>query len=104
MLYAGSQPAGYAGEPVETVNYVGCHDREILFDQLIMKAAEEVSAPCAAPKDLGPSNLKCAFNELASPAHVQGPERIPDLGLGFVHVIARYSEQRCATENGHMVN
>lgn len=47
MLYAGSQPAGYAGGPLETVNYVGCHDGEALFDQLIMKAPEEVGHAAA---------------------------------------------------------
>ena len=42
LLYAGSQPAGYAEGPLETINYVGCHDGEVLFDQLIMKAAHQV--------------------------------------------------------------
>ena len=42
MLYNNSQPAGYAAEPLETVNYAGCHDGEVLFDQLIMKAADDV--------------------------------------------------------------
>lgn len=54
MLYAGSQPAGYAGMPLETVNYVGCHDGEIIFDQLIMKAAEEVRPAGAPTQVLGP--------------------------------------------------
>ena len=44
MLYNNSQPAGYAAEPVETVNYAGCHDGEIIFDQLIMKPADQVHA------------------------------------------------------------
>ena len=43
MLYNHSQPAGYAAEPVETVNYAGCHDGEIIFDQLIMKPADQVT-------------------------------------------------------------
>ena len=42
MLYNQFQPAGYADEPVETVNYAGCHDGEIIFDQLIMKPADQV--------------------------------------------------------------
>lgn len=42
VLYGGSQPAGYAQQPVETINYCSCHDGEILFDQLIMKPADEV--------------------------------------------------------------
>ena len=45
VLYNGSQPAGYAAEPAETVNYAGCHDGEIIFDQLIMKPADQVGAP-----------------------------------------------------------
>lgn len=44
VMYGGCQPAGYAQEPVETVNYCSCHDGEVLFDQLIMKAADQVSA------------------------------------------------------------
>jgi len=43
VLYNNSQPAGYAAEPVETVNYAGCHDGEIIFDQLIMKPADQVT-------------------------------------------------------------
>jgi pullulanase-type alpha-1,6-glucosidase len=43
VTYAGTQPAGYAAEPVETVNYTSCHDGEILFDQLIMKPEDEVT-------------------------------------------------------------
>ena len=42
VLYAGTQPAGYAAEPCETVNYTSCHDGEILFDQLIMKPEDSV--------------------------------------------------------------
>ena len=42
VLYNGTQPAGYAAEPAETVNYVSCHDGEVLFDQLIMKPQEQV--------------------------------------------------------------
>lgn len=38
----GQQPAGYALNPWETVNYADCHDGETLFDQTIMKAAEGV--------------------------------------------------------------
>ena len=45
MVYGGAQPAGYAAEPGETVNYCSCHDGEVLFDQLIMKPAEKVPPP-----------------------------------------------------------
>lgn len=34
QLRYGVQPAGYASEPWETVNYTCCHDGEILFDQV----------------------------------------------------------------------
>lgn len=48
-MYNGTQPAGYAAEPAETVNYVSCHDGEVLFDQLIMKPHEQVGRrPTAA--------------------------------------------------------
>ena len=30
----GVQPAAYADEPWETVNYAACHDGEVLFDQV----------------------------------------------------------------------
>ncbi|KAK9797016.1 hypothetical protein WJX73_006576 [Symbiochloris irregularis] len=43
QLRYGVQPAGYASEPWETVNYTSCHDGEILFDQLMLKSAEEAS-------------------------------------------------------------
>ncbi len=49
VKYAGTQPAGYAAEPVETVNYTSCHDGEILFDQLIMKPEEKAS--CQTGRD-----------------------------------------------------
>jgi len=32
MVYGGNQPAGYASEPGETVNYVENHDNQTLFD------------------------------------------------------------------------
>lgn len=49
-MYNGTQPAGYAAEPCETVNYVSCHDGEVLVDQLIMKPQEQVrpSRKCLA--------------------------------------------------------
>lgn len=34
QLRYGVQPAGYASEPWETVNYTSCHDGEVLFDQV----------------------------------------------------------------------
>lgn len=49
-MYNGTQPAGYAAEPCETVNYVSCHDGEVLFDQLIMKPREQVRLPDSIPE------------------------------------------------------
>ena len=37
QLRYGTQPAGYAAEPWETVNYTSCHDGEVLFDQVQMR-------------------------------------------------------------------
>ena len=39
QLRFGSQPAAYADEPWETVNYAACHDQEVLFDQVRCAAA-----------------------------------------------------------------
>lgn len=49
VMYNGTQPAGYAAEPCETVNYVSCHDGEVLFDQLVMKPQEQVPPPDYSP-------------------------------------------------------
>ena len=38
QLPYGVQPAAYAAEPWETVNYAGCHDGEVLFDQVLSPA------------------------------------------------------------------
>ncbi|EIE23312.1 alpha-1,6-glucosidase, partial [Coccomyxa subellipsoidea C-169] len=40
-LFYGSSPAGYAVNPWETVNYAACHDNETLFDQIMLKSAED---------------------------------------------------------------
>ena len=37
IVYAGSQPAGYASAPHETVNYVENHDNQTLFDANVFK-------------------------------------------------------------------
>ena len=37
QLPYGVQPAAYAAEPWETVNYAGCHDGEVLFDQVLFQ-------------------------------------------------------------------
>jgi pullulanase-type alpha-1,6-glucosidase len=37
MVYGGNQPAGYASEPGETVNYVENHDNQTLFDINVFK-------------------------------------------------------------------
>jgi pullulanase len=55
-MYNGTQPAGYAAEPRETVNYVSCHDGEVLFDQLIMKPREQVRSPNPGPWIANPLN------------------------------------------------
>ncbi len=66
VLYNNSQPAGYAAEPVETVNYAGCHDGEIIFDQLIMKPADQVTL-----------NLTLILNVL-DPCPISEPQPSPD--------------------------
>ncbi|KAK9836409.1 hypothetical protein WJX84_012438 [Apatococcus fuscideae] len=42
LLY-GNLPAGYTEQPSEHVAYTSCHDGEILFDQVMMKSADDVS-------------------------------------------------------------
>ncbi len=39
----GDQPAGYASEPGETVNYVENHDNQTLFDALVLKLPQDTS-------------------------------------------------------------
>jgi pullulanase-type alpha-1,6-glucosidase len=40
MVYGGNQPAGYASEPGEVVNYVENHDNQTLFDINVFKLPE----------------------------------------------------------------
>ena len=47
-MYGGTQPAAYAASPLETVNYAGCHDGEVLSDQLVMKAPDGADAVARA--------------------------------------------------------
>lgn len=42
IAYSG-EPAGYAQEPAEIVNYVGAHDNETLFDKIQWAAPDEAS-------------------------------------------------------------
>ena len=41
MLWAGGQPAGYAGTPLEDVNYCSVHDNQTLFDAIQIKSAAD---------------------------------------------------------------
>jgi pullulanase-type alpha-1,6-glucosidase len=44
MVYGGNQPAGYASEPGETVNYVENHDNQTLFDINVFKLPQATTA------------------------------------------------------------
>ena len=44
MVYGGSQPAGYASEPSEAVNYVENHDNQTLYDINVLKLPVNTSA------------------------------------------------------------
>ncbi|SHN40982.1 alpha-1,6-glucosidases, pullulanase-type [Duganella sacchari] len=44
MVYGGNQPAGYASEPGETVNYVENHDNQTLYDINAFKLPQATSA------------------------------------------------------------
>eukprot|EP00252_Welwitschia_mirabilis_P015406 TRINITY_DN3386_c0_g2_i1.p1 TRINITY_DN3386_c0_g2~~TRINITY_DN3386_c0_g2_i1.p1 ORF type:complete len:1084 (+),score=223.69 TRINITY_DN3386_c0_g2_i1:71-3253(+) len=48
-------PVGYAANPVETINYVSAHDNETLFDNIMMKVADDVSV-----------EERCRINHLAT--------------------------------------
>ncbi len=41
QLNSGSQPAGYAGTPLEDVNYCSVHDNQTLFDAIQIKSAAD---------------------------------------------------------------
>ena len=43
IVYGGNQPAGYASEPSETVNYVENHDNQTLFDINVYKLPLEAT-------------------------------------------------------------
>jgi len=43
IVYGGNQPAGYASEPSETVNYVENHDNQTLFDINVYKLPPETT-------------------------------------------------------------
>jgi pullulanase len=51
-LNYGGQPAGYAGSPLEDVNYCSVHDNQTLFDAIQIKSAASDTVPARARRQV----------------------------------------------------